>query len=388
MQAPPVKLPVYYLRQVAQTISDMGVDVHAWLARSGLQESQLDDANQALTFATFRTLVLDALSMTQEPALGLLVGSHLRLNTHGVLGYAAMNCSTLQQAIEVLERYSLLRTPLVKLQHLMVNSQLHVMVVENFPLGDIRQVMLEAALLGVKNVVDFLATGTRPVTQVAFACAAPDYAPLAVKIFQCAVVYDQPWTGFILPAEAASRLLHPIDPSTYQEALMICQRALDKIIQDESLAMRVRRVLLERSTAFPSLQLTARLFHMTPRTLHRNLLAEATSYRSILEDVRHALAIEHLKTGRLGIQEIAFTLGYSDMANFRRAFKRWEGLAPSDFRQQALSLSSSAAPRAPGAEQDNKAGYENHGPDDLVQMRLDPGKVAKEVTHGDDAPHP
>ena len=111
MQAPPVKLPIYYLRQVAQTISDMGVDVHAWLARSGLQESQLDDTNQTLTFATFRTLVLDALSMTQEPALSLLVGSRLRLNTHGVLGYAAMNCSTLQQTIEVLERYSLLRTP-------------------------------------------------------------------------------------------------------------------------------------------------------------------------------------------------------------------------------------------------------------------------------------
>jgi AraC-like DNA-binding protein len=384
-------LPIYYLRQVAQTISDMGVDVHAWLARSGLQESQLDDTNQTLTFATFRTLVLDALSMTQEPALGLLVGSHLRLNTHGVLGYAAMNCSTLQQTIEVLERYSLLRTPLVKLQHQMINGQLHVMVVENFPLGDIRQVMLEAALLGVKNVVDFLAAGARPispVTQVVFACARPAYAPLAVKIFQCEVVYDQPWTGFVLPAETASRPLHPIDPNTYQEALTICQRALDKIIQDETLAMRVRRILLERSTAFPSLQLTARLFHMTPRTLHRNLLLEGSSYRSILEEVRHTLAIEHLKTDRLNIQEIAFTLGYSDMANFRRAFKRWQGLAPSDFRQQALNLSSSAAPRAPGTEQDNEARYENHGPDDLVQVRLDPGEVAKEVAHGDDAPHP
>lgn len=386
MQAPPVKLPIYYLRQVAQTISDMGVDVHAWLARSQLQESQLDDTNQTLTFATFRSLVLDALAMTQEPALSLLVGSRLRLNTHGVLGYAAMNCGTLQQAIEVLERYSLLRTPLVKLQHQMVNGELRVMVVENFPLGDIRRVMLEAALLGVKNVVDFLAAGARPITQVVFACAPPTYAPLAVKIFQCEVAYDQPWTGFVLPLEAASRPLHPIDPNTYQEALMICQRALDKIIQDETLAMRVRRVLLERSTAFPSLQLTARLFHMTPRTLHRNLLTEGSSYRSILEDVRHTLAIEHLKTDRLSIQEIAFALGYSDMANFRRAFKRWEGLAPSDFRLQALS--GSVAPRAPGSEQDNEAGYENHGPDNLVQMRLDPGEVAKEVAHSDDAPHP
>ncbi len=45
------------------------------------------------------------------------------------------------------------------------------------------------------------------------------------------------------------------------------------------------------------------------------------------------LALEHLKSGRLSIQEIAFLLGYSDVANFRRAFKRWEGVAPSEVRE-------------------------------------------------------
>jgi AraC-like DNA-binding protein len=45
------------------------------------------------------------------------------------------------------------------------------------------------------------------------------------------------------------------------------------------------------------------------------------------------LALEHLKAGHLSIQEIAYTLGYTDMANFRRAFKRWEGVAPSQYQQ-------------------------------------------------------
>ena len=126
---------------------------------------------------------------------------------------------------------------------------------------------------------------------------------------------------------------------------MICQRELDKIIQDETLALRVRRVLIERSNAFPSLQLTARLFHMTPRTLHRKLQDEGTSYRALLDDVRCALAMEHLKSDRLSVQEIGFTLGYTDMANFRRAFKRWQGLAPTDFRQSQLTLRSPHPPR-------------------------------------------
>lgn len=340
-----VKVPIYYLHQVAQKISAMGLDLHEWLARSGLTASQLDDAQQTLSFGTFRQLMLDAMAITREPALGLLVGSRLLLNTHGVLGYAAMNCATLLQAIEVIERYSLLRTPLLTLNHQVVGDQLQARLCEKIPLGDLRNPMLEAAILGVKNMLDYLAAGSQVITQVMFTFPKPSYCAMAEEIFQCEVLYAQAWTGFVLPMEAATRALNRADPNTYREALMICQRELDKIIQDESLAMRVRRVLIERSNAFPSLQLTARLFHMTPRTLHRNLLEEGTSYRGLLEDVRQTLAMEHLKSQALSIQEIAFTLGYTDLANFRRAFKRWTGKAPSEFRsQQNLTATAPANP--------------------------------------------
>lgn len=340
---PAVKIPIYYLHQVAQIIGDMGMDLNDWLARSGLRASQLDDTQQSLSFAIFRQLMLDAISMTHEPALGLLVGNRLLLNTHGVLGYAAMNCATLLQAIEVIERYSLLRTPLLGLNYQTVNQQLHVSICEKMPLGDISNSMQEAAVLGVKNMIDYLAAGSQTVSRVMFSFSKPGYFALAEEILRCEVVYAQAWTGFVLPMDAATKPLNRADPHTYREALLICQRELDKIIQDESLAMRLRRVLIERSNAFPSLQLTARLFHMTPRTLHRKLLEEGTSYRDLLDDVRYSLAVEHLKSDRLSIQEIAFALGYTDLANFRRAFKRWEGVAPSDFRQQTLISSTSPA---------------------------------------------
>lgn len=82
---------------------------------------------------------------------------------------------------------------------------------------------------------------------------------------------------------------------------------------------------------------------MTPRTLHRRLIDEGTSFRELLEEVRHTLAVEHLKSGRFSIEEIAYTLGYSDLANFRRAFKRWEDVPPSESRAR---LEAEAAPPA------------------------------------------
>ena len=89
-----------------------------------------------------------------------------------------------------------------------------------------------------------------------------------------------------------------------------------------------------RVSGFPSLAVTARLFHMTPRTLHRRLQQEGSSFQDILEQIRHTLALEHLKANRLSIQEIAYALGYTDIANFRRAFKRWQGMPPSEYRNR------------------------------------------------------
>lgn len=91
--------------------------------------------------------------------------------------------------------------------------------------------------------------------------------------------------------------------------------------------------MLERVGAFPSQQSTAQLLNMTPRTLHRRLADDGTSYREILENVRHALAVESVKSGKLSLQEIAFLLGYDSLRNFRRAFIRWEGMWPSEFRR-------------------------------------------------------
>ena len=55
-------------------------------------------------------------------------------------------------------------------------------------------------------------------------------------------------------------------------------------------------------------------------------------------DVRRVLAVERLKCGHLTIQKIAYTLGYTDLANFRRAFKRWQGVPPSVYRARESSF--------------------------------------------------
>lgn len=326
-----LQFPVYYLRQIADQLSSCGVGVEAWLARHRLAPDQLSDTTLTLPFAAYHALLEDAVAASGEPAIGLLVGARLPINTHGVLGLAAMSSPTLRQTVDMLARYVALRTPLVAISHAASGGTLRIRIEPALPLGGIHALVMEAVTLTVKNVLDFVA-GARHVAYTGFDFGEPAYAALARDLFQCEVRYGQAWTGLELPLAVVDQPLKLADPTTFSEAAAMCQREFDRLRQPASLAARVRRAMLDNPGQFPSLQVTARLFNCTPRTLHRRLQEEGTSFQQLLDQVRHRLACEHLKAGKLDVQEIAYALGYTEIANFRRAFKRWEGVPPSAYR--------------------------------------------------------
>ncbi|EKB9389115.1 TPA: AraC family transcriptional regulator [Pseudomonas aeruginosa] len=331
-------LAVHYLRQIAEQLNASGADVSAWLQRSGLSEAQLDAPDFNLDFPRFSRLIEDALQSSGEAAIGLLVGERLVVNSHGIVGFAALQSGSVRQVIQLLERYFGVRTSLVAISLQEDGELAHLVFTPNYPLGTIQRPVLEAVVLAIKNVFDAVSLGASGVMRVSFPFACPDYVALATEMLRCEVVYDAPWTGFTLPLALLDQPLKMADPASFRDAEQICQRELDKLEQAVSMSSRVRRIMLEKHNGFPSLNVTARLFHLTPRTLHRRLLEEGTSFKEILEQVRHTLAVEYLKAGHLSIEEIAYTLGYTDMANFRRAFKRWESMPPSRYRADPPSV--------------------------------------------------
>ena len=103
--------------------------------------------------------------------------------------------------------------------------------------------------------------------------------------------------------------------------------------EDDGLSQKIRKLIINSNGHSPSLDQAAACFHMSARTLHRHLKQEGTSYKEILESVTHQLAKEYLRNTALNIQEVSYLLGYSDQANFRRAFKRMGGMTPSEYRK-------------------------------------------------------
>ncbi|MBN3822817.1 AraC family transcriptional regulator [Burkholderia sp. Ac-20384] len=322
-----------YAIQIADQLVRMGGRPPDWFV-----QLQHPGPNGELTigefsFDAFKRLVGDALDATGEPAFGLLVGERLRVGSHGVLGYAVANSVTARQALELIERFVQVRTSLISAKLEIVGEHARLAFVERHPLGDIRQSVMEAIVLTIKNLLDYITRGTSRTSYVAFPFDVPGYAVLAGELFGCEVRYGVDWAGMAFPVAELDRPLGTSNPHALTEAVRICQDELANKNRQQAFSSRIRRLMFEKVGDFPTQRTTAQLLNVTPRTMHRRLADEGTSYREILESVRHKLAIESVKSGKLSLQEIAFLLGYDSLGNFRRAFRRWEGMSPSEYRQ-------------------------------------------------------
>ncbi len=330
-----LQVPATYVQALAELIRSLGADTSDWLAMSGLTMARLEQPDASVSLPLFAQLAFDAVGITREPALGLLLGDRMHAASHGIVGFAVSNAGTPRQAVELLARFVRLRLPLLSVSQQSADGEVEVRFHEALPLGPMRGPVLEATLLTIKRVLDAISLGSCPIIQVAFPFSAPDHAPLTRTMFGCQVIFDAPVAAMRLPEQHLDQPLRRADAAAFREAAAICQRELDRIGIGERLADRVLRLLVERQNGFPSLAVVARMVQLTPRTLHRRLVEEGTSFRALLEEVRHRRAREHLRSGEMSVEELAFALGYNDPANFRRAFRRWEGVAPTIYRDRA-----------------------------------------------------
>jgi AraC-like DNA-binding protein len=125
------------------------------------------------------------------------------------------------------------------------------------------------------------------------------------------------------------------DPAAMELARAQCDRELAAQAEAGGFVGRVREAVARAGGGFRSLDEVARRLHLSTRTLKRRLAIQGTSFSGVLDEVRQQRALLLLEDRRLALAEVADRLGYSDAANFTRAFRRWTGQTPAAFRGRA-----------------------------------------------------
>ncbi|MCF6764963.1 AraC family transcriptional regulator [Thiotrichales bacterium 19S3-7] len=326
-----ISIPSYCIRQILTILTTPECNA---ISQFTIDEKKLNHSLTYMPWKEFYNLLIQAKNILKHQSLGLVIGDKLLTNTHGILGFAMMNSTSLRHSVTLLETYLPLRTNLISIKHQIKGDYFLLKLSEKHPLNDVKDIILEAVTLALKHLIDYITMNQNLPISIAFSFAKGTQSKLAYQLFQCDIHYDQSFDGILIPLALIDKPLPMADAYACSAAIDICQKELEKIEKKSSISQQIYNLLLENQGEFPSLEVIAENFHLSARTLHRRLLDENTSYRDILDKVKHTLATAYLRNKQMTIQEIAFNLGYHDVANFRRAFKRWEGIPPSKYLSQ------------------------------------------------------
>lgn len=176
---------------------------------------------------------------------------------------------------------------------------------------------------------------------------AADFAPLEVRfrhaqpenltehrrIFRAPLRFAQPANQLVISRALLDRPLIKSDPGLSAMLDRCLRAALERIPPVTTLSGRVRHLLAIDLTGNVGVESVAQKLHMSRRTLHRQLADEGTSFRQLLDDLRRELATRYLSEPRMATATVAFLVGFSEPSAFHRAFKRWYGTTPAEYRQ-------------------------------------------------------
>ncbi len=325
-------IPAIHALHLAEVTARHGVSCADLLAGSELSETDLVEPEARISIETVERLVARARALTGEPALGVLLGMQMRISAHGPLGFAAMVASTLGEAIETATRFAPTRTNALDLRFVTEGERAILIVDERVPLGAARDVVLFALLEGMRQIGRAL-TGKAIVTSYEFAFPEPSYySALALPIRSR---FARSQNRLVFERRALDLPIVMSDPAAFRLATQECERALAEVHDARKTTTRVRAVVTQRGTR--SIEGVAKVLGTSSRTLKRRLAAESTSFKALVDDLRRDEAVRLVETSELRFEEIAERVGYSDLANFTRAFRRWTGASPRAWRRRHLA---------------------------------------------------
>ncbi|HXJ84508.1 MAG TPA: AraC family transcriptional regulator [Candidatus Methylomirabilis sp.] len=331
---------------LVEAIKVAGTDPDELLRAFGLDRSTVSDPHRYMPASDFARLLEEAALATGDDCFGLHFGEHFNPKDFGPLTYVVLNAPTMLASIKDVARYLRVYNEAAEvtfsvegrwayLRHRLVNLD-----IEN-P----RQQNEFALAVGLSTIRLMAGTRWSP-TEVQFAHPAPRVTSEHPRVFGAPVSFGCETNAFVIERELIERQVPAADERLYPILRQYLDRALAEVPRDDALILSVRKAIGESMChGDPTLAAVAGKAAMSPRTLQRRLAADGVDFKALVADTRRRFAVHYLRQPSPTLTEIAYLLGYSEVSAFNRAFKRWTGATPSEYRRGA---SRSAANRRAG----------------------------------------
>lgn len=322
-------------RSLLGLVEDRGHSPERLCLGLGIRYEDLLSHQLLLSHRQVRALILRAQQVLNEPALGLVAGARETPVSWGVVGLAMLTCETLGEAMGYVLTHQQEAGSMVQVQSSERGNEVHLQLVSHRYDWEIENYLIDEALAGAVAVARYLLGPDFRPLRIDLVRAQPKYHVLYRRYFGCPVRFGTGSNLMVFEAHWLNARL----PGYDRIASQALRRQLDGLLQPvaaghHQLIETVRNYIRYASVQGGNQQAVASMVNVSTRSLRRQLEQQGTSYRHLRDVTRYQAARELLGNTTLGLAVIAEQLGYADARSFRRAFKRWSGLLPSEYRQR------------------------------------------------------
>ncbi|HQC95393.1 MAG TPA: AraC family transcriptional regulator [Aquabacterium sp.] len=325
---------VQQVRLIVQGARHRGLAVPALLQRAGIPPALLDAPLARVSQAQY-ALLIRVLRRTLRDELWGLCSRPLPVGSFGRCAAMLVRCATLEEALRLgLRHYHGLLAdfvPRLVVQGGVARLQLMRRAPRDPVLGPRLDYAQKAFLLFAFGLACWLVARRVPVLSVDYTEPAPRSD--SSRVYQAPIRHDQAHVGLCFDARW---LELPVvqNPQSLREFLAGAPaNLLIKYRDAASVSERIRRLLHRRLDAGDlSLEAVGEALAIAPPTLRRRLREEGHGFQALKDALRRDAAIAHLARPELTLPEIAERLGFSEASTFHRAFKKWTGVAPGEYR--------------------------------------------------------
>jgi AraC-like DNA-binding protein len=322
---------------LVEACAQAGVPAERLLGAAGLEASRLGDNDGLVSLLEYERVQAAAVELTGDPALGLHIGERSNFSGFEVAAGLIASAESLRAALRAYLRFQ--RIFGEQYGSVLTESGDTATLRYEFPRGSAayNRFRAELSMVCFLRLVGHSTGGGGKVDVVRFEHARPEHAAEYTRLFGGAERFEQPFTGIEFRRELLDRGSLHTDPEFHATLEVLAQRRLSRLERGTSVRTRVAEyvsVAARHSGQRPDAADVAKHLGMSPRSLRRRLSVEGVAFARVCDEAMAELAKSMLSDPKQSITSAAFALGFSDSSAFHRAFKRWTGITPKQFRDQ------------------------------------------------------
>ena len=334
------RVPVRYFRLLADLLKNSGIETTALLDSAGLDHANFLSRDGMLSSEEVDRFIATANRLSGRSDLGFELGRNIKLNSHDRLGYGLLSCADIDEFLGMASRHYHLMTETWVLNYRRWYSGGEAVYTPTAAMSpETLQFYLEVLVLAHQNQINQLLGSNAHGYDMYISMPAPKHLNryLALSPVRFHFHEDAPLgIRVVMGADLLNFPLQLSNPSVVQQVDEECN-ALAKRPSRTDIGWTEYLIMLLRKTNGEQVTLEdlARQIKVSPRTIDRHLKKEGLGFRELSNKVRFERACDMLSNEGMTVAEVALKLGFSDTANFSRAFRREIGVSPSEHQRSA-----------------------------------------------------